>query len=370
MLPCFSAGLLALAGSAASALGQVSLLAAGGEPQSTLVLRHAPLAEVVERRTAPLPAGTCQLLLDWGAARLNPESLSLAPLSPGLQVGPLSFPADRPSTAVWRIEAADAGPGEFELRYLIDGLTWETLHTVTLHEDVAVFDLVTTAIIRNDSGQCFDQVAIDLGLPEAAVAELGPGDTIQVPYLSVRAAQYEPRRVYDPALGASVVRQLVTDNAPERGLGESVIPAGKARIFRAASTQETAAAAGQGAFIGETTVPETQLGEELKLQLGTAEEVEVERRKLLSREVDQKLDVYGRTALYNVEEEIGVLIRNRTEQAAVLHVVDAIDGQWEMKSTTHEYERQDAGTVQFIVAIGPHEETELRYRYKRLNITP
>ena len=364
------ATLVALPLGAPPGAAQVSLSAAARDAQCVVTLHRPPAAVVVERHTAPLPAGEAEVAVQWGSTRLNTDSLALVSLSPGVDVGPLRFPPERPGTACWSVQAQAAGTAEFDLSYLLDGLSWEPVHLLTVNEQAGTFDLETGAALRNDSGREFRGVRITLA-PDGPAApaspllealDLGVGEMIQVPYVALRGVRFEPRLVYDSAAGEATTRQLVTRNSPELGLPGTPLPGGKVRLFRAAD--------GPAAFVGEAMLPDVLPQEELTLPLGTAKEVEVDRRVLSTREVDHQRDVHGRTALYNIEEEISVTIRNRTDQAVVLHVRGSIPGEWEMKSTSHEYIRKDAASIEFLVPVEPHQQAELRYRYKRLNLIP
>ena len=68
------------------------------------------------------------------------------------------------------------------------------------------------------------------------------------------------------------------------------------------------------------------------------------------------------------DEIITAKIENFKDSPAVLTMIQHIPGQWDMAECNMEYERKDAGTLEFEIELPPKGEKELTMHYHRRNV--
>jgi hypothetical protein len=242
------------------------------------------------------------------------------------------------------------------------GLTWEPQYTLVLGAGSPKASLSAVAVLKNESGEDFEEAQVDLGLPAPISTDLENGAILRLPYANATEAAYELMHVFDAAAGPDTSVTLTLRNTPEMGLGTAPLPAGKARLYDERD--------GGRLLIGEVKLPPTPVGAKAEVTLGTAREVSVERRVLRVADVDVKRDVNGRVAVYDREEEVAFLIESMKDEEVLLRIVETIDGEWTMLSNSHEFERKDANHIEFVVPVAAHAELTVKYKVRRLNLLP
>lgn len=338
----------------------VSLYVSAQRSDTVLRLATPPFALVEETLFLTLPAGTSTLVFSWTSAKVNPDSITLAAADEAITAfGPI-FPADRPTQAKWNLVSPRAMETRLTIRYLTAGLTWQPEYTLMLHAATDTASLTGVAVLTNDSGGEFSNARVDVGLPTAPSIDLRQGISVRLPYVSVPAAPYRLIHVFDPTAGPDTSLRLELTNPRQEGA--ILWPEGRMRVFEDHT--------GEQLLIGEVRLPATPIGGKAEMTLSTAREVSVERRVLRIADVDVKTDVHGRLALYNREEEVAFFIESSKNEHALLKIVETIDGEWEMLSNSHEFERKDANHIEFMVPVAPHSKCSVRYRVRRLNILP
>jgi hypothetical protein len=139
-------------------------------------------------------------------------------------------------------------------------------------------------------------------------------------------------------------------NDAQHGLGMP-LPAGRVRV----SKVDTADGALE--FIGEDAIDHTPKDETVRVKLGSAFDVVGDRRQ-----VDFSVDTRART----MEEEIEINLRNHKAQPVEVIVKESLPrwSNWTVLSKTHDFERADARTIHFKVAVPKDGQSVLRYRVR------
>jgi hypothetical protein len=330
----------------------------------TLLLGAPPAAMIAEERDLALSQGTTTLELSWGGTRLIADSVQLVPVDPAssLQIrGPL-LPEELPQRAQWKIEAPSAMRARLRLTYLMDGLSWEPEYVLGLRL-TGELSLSAVAVVRNDTGEDFKGARIDLGLSAPVTCDLDSGETLRIPYLEAAAVNGQRFYLCDAsAPDGETTARLDLPNTLDAGLGKAPLPAGRVRLYEGDE--------GETVFAGELRFPNTPVGATAKLELGTAREISVERRVLVSRQVDARTDARGRLALWNQEDEVAFLVESQKAEDAVLRIAERIEGEWKMLSNSHEFHKIDAEHVEFILPVPAHGKLTVTYKVRRLNILP
>ncbi len=125
------------------------------------------------------------------------------------------------------------------------------------------------------------------------------------------------------------------------------LPAGIVRLYKQDS---------QGAlqFIGEDRINHTPKNEEVRLKVGEAFDVVVERRQIDFKQTT--------TRMYETEWEIK--IRNRKQEDVTVSLIEPFSGNWTIISQTHSFEKMDAFTARFDVRVPKDQEVVVRYRIR------
>jgi hypothetical protein len=134
------------------------------------------------------------------------------------------------------------------------------------------------------------------------------------------------------------------------GLGVP-LPAGRLRV------SQLDKADGSLEFIGEDKIDHTPKDEQVRVKLGSAFDVVGERRQ-----VDFTVDTKARW----MEEEIEVKLRNHKQQPVNIIVKENLYrwSKWTVLTKTHNFDKEDARTINFPVKVAKDGETTVRYRVR------
>jgi hypothetical protein len=126
------------------------------------------------------------------------------------------------------------------------------------------------------------------------------------------------------------------------------LPSGRIRVSKMDSADKTLE------FIGEDVIDHTPKNEKVLIKLGSAFDVVGERRQ-----VDFKVDTSRRT----MSEDIEIKLRNQKKEAVTVIAKENLYRwiNWQITSKTHDFEKQDARTIQFPLRIAAGGEVTLRY---------
>jgi len=136
-------------------------------------------------------------------------------------------------------------------------------------------------------------------------------------------------------------------NSQDHNMGMP-LPSGRIRVSKIDSADKTLE------FIGEDVIDHTPKNEKVLIKLGSAFDVVGERRQ-----VDFKVDTSRKT----MSEDIEIKLRNQKKEAVTVIAKENLYRwiNWQITSKTHDYEKQDARTIQFPLRIAAGGEVTLRY---------
>jgi hypothetical protein len=310
-------------------------------------------------------------------------------------------------TLGWKIQAAADAKFDAELAYLSDGFSWEASYNVVQPEQGDEVDLTGWVTMTNASGTAFTgakvklmagdvqrtssvqweqpQIPQNFGRAPAPVSEksfdeyhlytlanpisLRDKETKQVEF--VRAAGVKAGREYRyegvEASTWQVTRdkdgtpqpQTVTKKVQAYRLIENrvanklgiALPKGKVRFY----TKETEGGALQ--FIGENYIDHSPKDERLRILIGNSFDLVGDRKT-----VQTDTDVANQTG----SESLEIKLRNRKTTPVEIIVVEHLDsiGHWEIVEKSQAFEKADANTIEFHVALKPDEEKTVTYKAK------
>ena len=136
-------------------------------------------------------------------------------------------------------------------------------------------------------------------------------------------------------------------NDPKAGLGEP-LPGGTVRLYQRDST-------GTPVFIGEDSIARTPENQEVRLNIGQAFDVTATRRQT---DYDRRKDSIG--TVTTTEHEI--VVANAREDAVTVRIEERLYGDWEILSSSAEYEKLDAFRLAWDVTVPAGGETTLSWK--------
>ncbi len=352
-------------------------------------------------------AGGMILKRDDGSVQLLPHNAGIT--LPSLPGGLITRP-----TLVWDVNARQAGNHRTRVSYQTTGITWWSDYNLTYAEgsnaNTCKLDIGAWVSIINQSGASYTDAKLklvagdvqraqspgrvdgrlaaaksmvreekDAGFAEKSFFEyhlytlgrpttLPDNSTKQIElFPAARNVPCEKTLVYyglaagyygygaspltDRNLGVQSNKKvdvyLGFKNSPDHNMGMP-LPSGRIRVSKMDGADKTLE------FIGEDVIDHTPRNEKVLIKLGSAFDVVGERRQL-----DFKVDTSRKT----MAEEIEVKLRNQKKEAVTVIVKENIYRwvNWQITSKTHDFEKQDARTIQFPVRIAAGAEVTLRY---------
>lgn len=266
------------------------------------------------------------------------------------------------------------------LSYLTEQLHWKMLYAAHLPTESSTMSLCGFALLENQSDISYDSVRVSLvagqlpsrtpefkarqflqaspelppptdlvglyryDLPDPLV--LGPREQLCIPLIA--CAEVPFRRLYTVRTSAGhhgalpVWQSLQFVNTPTSGLGQP-LPAGTVQVT-----------AGEAhTFLGETSLPETPIGDTITLELGPAFDLKAQQRLQERRYLSEQI----------AEETYHLTLLNGGQREAQIEIFFRLWGEqnWRIVSTTHPYRWHDATTLAFRVSVGARSETLLRF---------
>jgi len=302
-------------------------------------------------------------------------------------------------TLVWLIENNLSSAQKVEASYLTNGINWRSDYVVTLNDKDDMADLSGWVTIDNRSGATYKDAKLKLvagdvnrvkdeheyndKMLRAAEAAAKPAAQFkeeeffeyhiytlerpatikenQTKQISlVRAGNipvkkellyYGARYYYYNHYGDTITNQKVgvfveIENKKEHNLGIP-LPKGTIRVYKHDKEQSLQ-------FVGEDSIDHTPKDEKFRIKLGDAFDVVGSRKQTDWKKIAS--DTY--------EAAFEISLRNHKKEDVVVKVVEPIPGDWTMLSSSHKFEKTEAFTAEFKVAVPKDKETKITYRVR------
>jgi hypothetical protein len=309
-------------------------------------------------------------------------------------------------TLVWQVESAQGDTQDVEVTYLTGGVNWQANYIVVLADDEQSIDLDGWVTLDNRSGTSYRDAklkliagdihrapAADYAVKEEMFFEAAPAaampqveergffeyhlyevqrpvtvkdqQTKQIEFVTGSNVPVEKFFVYDgtqlsfsgfyqpvddPSYGTAsnqkVMVMLEFTNGEEEGLGVP-LPKGTLRVYKKDVDGSTL-------LVGEDAIDHTPKDEQVRLYIGDAFDIVGERIQ-----TDFKVE-YDEDW---IEESYEITLRNHKEEDVEVRVVEHMFRwtEWEILESSHEYEKQDAQTIEFRVPVEAGGETVVTY---------
>ncbi len=291
-------------------------------------------------------------------------------------------------TLAWLLYCEKGGKQNTELSYMTGGIGWEAAYVSTVNRDDTRLTLDGWVTISNRSGMTYEDATLKLvagdvhraeqkhaiparakgGYMEADASVLGfeeesffeyhlyslPRSTTVADRQDKQLSLFEPAEtpaekkfIFESSRGNKVRVEMVFKNSKERGLGMP-LPEGIIRVYKEDKS-------GALQFVGEDRIEHTPKDEEVRIYLGNAFDITVERNQTDYRRISNRVS----------EEDYEIKIRNHKEEDVVVKVVEHFWGDWYIKAHSEKGNQKDARTYEWEIAIPKDGETILTYTVKR-----
>jgi hypothetical protein len=124
--------------------------------------------------------------------------------------------------------------------------------------------------------------------------------------------------------------------------------------------------AGDMSFVGQDKIDFVPVGKEIKLNLGPDLEVEVEKKLMDYARINLEFNEDNELAFFDTEEEFKLEPRNYKDTQIKLELLEHIAGQWELLSSSYDYEKKDVNTIQFTIDLAAGSKQTITYRVRHL----
>jgi len=287
-------------------------------------------------------------------------------------------------TLAWLLYSENSRSREIELSYMTNGIGWEAAYIATVNKDDTRLILDGWVTISNNSGMTYEDATLKLVAGEVNLAlENRPysirakGDGMMLDaapsgfqeesffeyhlYSLPRAAtvadrqnkqislfepmqtQVEKELVFNPSRGNDVRVELVFENSEVKGLGIP-LPKGIIRVYKEDKS-------GALQFVGEDRIDHTPKDEEVRVYLGNAFDIKVERKRMDYRRVSDRVS----------ESDYSIEIRNHKEEDVIVRVSERFWGDWFIKAENHKGNKEDANTYEWEIPVPADGESTLTF---------
>jgi len=379
-----AAALVALAQPAAARI-KLATLPARERVEIQLENENATLVE--EERIVTLLKGTNHIDFSWTNTQIDKWTILFRPLAVAdtVRVINQSYPPGE-NALVWEVFADKAGPVKVRISYIIGNLRRSFSYRATAEPDEKTLTLRNYMKVQNFSGEEFGVSSVyagfagvfqkEMGLAESKEMLVAKFDTVPIKKKFVfnwRTGQVVP----DEPNQRYVTMHYVLKNekpqgaaAPAKGeaptiLGTYPLPFGKVRIFLKKVEADKSV---NEAFMGEDWGQFTPIDDEMKLFLGLARDVKVER----TVKKNERTDIHGN--LFNQEVIVQYKMQNFKKEACTLDIEEDMnelrnefcggpkdhEASWELLGQTTDKTRVERKSAQKIeihvpLAAGPKE---------------
>ena len=372
ILPALFIGLVFLAATFTETLARTSLVTLPMRDQVIVNMANPDATLVEETRTLTLQEGVNRIDFSWQGVRIDTDSIGLTVLSHPDQVTVLSvsFPPEG-SALTWDVFSKSALQVKARIHYLLSGIDRLVTYKAVTDPDETRFDLESFLVLRNFSGEDFDDAGFVLNSGRPFTSATRHQETKRILFFQKDSIPVTKTLVWDAAhmphepdkldytVGIPVSYSFSND--AKTGLGSHMMSPGKTRVFQDDGQDSTI-------FLGEDQLELTPVGEKIDLRLSDSRDISVARHRMDTRRLNMKKNTKGSLQMYDEQVRDRLTIRNFKDKPVTLKIIEHIEGQWEPVDINAEYTLKDSGTLEFMVGLKPGEKREIIMIYRVKNI--
>ena len=344
------------------------------ERENTVVRLDNPSATLLEEeRVLTLQQGVNQIDFSWKGVQIVPDSIRLTVLEQPQAVSILnvSYPPNE-QALIWEISSPQGQEVRVRISYLLNNIDRLVSYEAKVRKDESALDLHSFVILRNFSGENLPLIRFQLDYGDSFQSAVLTGETKRMHSFTAANLPIQKHFIFDAANmpwepkeqadNVGIPVQYVLDNTAEKGLGKHALWNGKARLFSEDGQQSTI-------FVGEDNAALTPVGQKLRLKLGDSRDVVVTQRKMSEQRQNERRNFKNEVILYDLEQVMHVEIENFKSQPAVVSLREPMPEEWDMRDSSHSFERKHSRLIQFDVPIPAKQKVKVDYTYLQRNIT-
>ncbi|TNF45550.1 hypothetical protein EP232_05715 [bacterium] len=326
---------------------------------------------VEEERILTLQEGENMVDFSWRGVQIDPDSIKLSILShPGkVTLLSVSYPPGE-AALVWRIHSEEAWEERVRISYLLSYIDRLITYKGIATQDERTLDLDAFLVLRNFSGEDFENAEVILGQGDPFSGKISHEETRQIHFMSVEGIPIKKTFTWDSAERPWEPKRLnrdvgipvhyVIENDRESGLGKTHLWGGKIRVFQDDGHDSTI-------FLGEDRSKLVPVGEPLKIYIGDSRDISVTQHKIKDVKINRRPSKY-KIVLYDTDEMIRTKVENFKDEMLTVDLIQHIPGQWDMVESSVPYEKRDSSILVFSVDVPAKGSKELTFHYRRRNI--
>jgi len=295
-------------------------------------------------------------------------------------------------TLVWKVNAKQAGEQLIKVAYRADNMTWRVDYRAVAAADETTLDLAGWVTINNNTGTTFKDAGVKLmagdvnlvrddigrlaqggsagaemanklgrqpGFAEKSFAEyhlytlgrnttLASAETKQIELIDIERIPVQKKYLSKPDFGnrVGVVLEFKNSKATVEGLGIP-LPKGPFRVYQRDID-------GQSEFVGADAIDHTPKDEPVRIRIGYAFELVVERTQTANRQ---------RAAEHWIEQDWQITLRNHKDSAVTVVVEEPVGAyvNWDIIAKSQDFVKKDFRTLDFTVDLPANGEKKITY---------
>jgi hypothetical protein len=341
------------------ALARIKLITLPVRGRVEIQLDNPNATLVEEERIVPLVKGVNQVDFSWANTQIDPNTIVfrvIPRVEPAPEAGKakpdaklldvkvlsVSYPPNE-AALVWQVASSDSGSARVRISYLLGNLTKSFNYRAVASNDEKTLTLSEYIRIQNLANESFGSTGLWAGFGPRFLKPIGINETKEMliekyPQVPVRKRYTADPQQYGyldrPQNKLLIPMHYVLKNDKASQLGRAPLHYGKVRIF-----QENGH--GGTAFLGEDWGKFTPLDDEMRLYVGTAQDV------VVKRTIDKNEQKRMAGNLYNRQVVVRYEIENFKDKAVTLDISENIralrnevagdtgrDVQWELGEGT------------------------------------
>jgi hypothetical protein len=293
-------------------------------------------------------------------------------------------------TLVWRLENEGAATREAQLSYLTTGLSWHAEYVAVVDENDKNLSWSGWVSLENTSGTSYPNARLKLVAGDVHRAAPPPMPYVreklgQMAMATDQVSQFEEQGFFEyhlysltrpTTLADKETKQLALfptadvaaqkfytyertrdprkvrvtiefKNSAQAGLGMA-LPKGIVRVYKEDKS-------GAQEFVGEDRIDHTAKDETVRMTIGNAFDVVGEYRQVDQRRISDK----------EVESSHEIKIRNHKTEAVTVKVVEHAYGDWRVTTSSPEYAKKDAQTMEWTITVPADGEKVVTYTVRQ-----
>lgn len=328
-------------------------------------------ALVQEKRMLALVAGINKIDFSWQNVHIDPDTVYLDTLADPDDITLLSMArASDASALTWELYSSRDTDHTVVISYLLAGLDNLVTYTALADDQEKTLDLDARLILRNFSGEDFDNAEFWLTPDTVFNTRLQHLETRQVLFfeqtdLSVtKHYKWDGKTMpHDPENtphAPGIPTGYKIKNTSDAGLGTFDLASGKARIFQEDGQKGTI-------FSGEDVMPFVPKGGTAFLKIGSSRDILVFKRRIHTEQTRVRRNNKGAVQVYDELITDRFILENTRNVPVMLTLTDTISGQWEPVKMGHAYTLTDHKTLEFDIHLDAEEKKTIDLTYKIVN---